>query len=337
MTIGSHLVTVSQIRTKSSAFLLCNFALICCTSILHGQVPSEKKIQPPKRETAIIDGAKIAYYRQGKGPPCLVPSSGDGTGTELMSRTLKPLEQYFELIFVESRGTGQSDPLKDNQFVTWTRLCSDLEGIRVHLKHDKVWVLGHFDSGIQVMKYAAKYPSHVAGIILFGTPANPRSSEWAKEGIDAINRRVISPKHEAFFKGSEDEKRYSNDAEWKKHLLVEWQICWSDPDGFRQYRPDFEACTVSLATRRKFDPLCFFSTDLATPLKGSQIPTLVLVGDDDTECTVNAVGPFKKHIPKAEIVVLEACGHYPWLESREKTFASIRTFLENQGVKKSTP
>jgi proline iminopeptidase len=56
--------------------------------------------------------------------------------------------------------------------------------------------------------------------------------------------------------------------------------------------------------------------------------TLLLVGKEDMVCKPEVSEAVVKGIEQAEMVVLEKCGHFPWLEAREEFFAAVERFLE---------
>jgi proline iminopeptidase len=71
--------------------------------------------------------------------------------------------------------------------------------------------------------------------------------------------------------------------------------------------------------------------DLTASLRAVQVPTLVIHGKDDpiplasAEAAADALG--------AELVVLDACGHVPYVERPEPLFAAIERFLAPHGVR----
>jgi len=60
-------------------------------------------------------------------------------------------------------------------------------------------------------------------------------------------------------------------------------------------------------------------------------PTLVLYGYQDFEPITQAY-TLREWIPQAELVFIDECGHYPWLEQPDATFAALRAFLAGAGT-----
>lgn len=57
---------------------------------------------------ADVKGTKLYYTMEGTGIPCMIISY---TGTSFNERTFsKELQKYLQLIYVDLRGGGQSDP-----------------------------------------------------------------------------------------------------------------------------------------------------------------------------------------------------------------------------------
>ncbi len=61
-------------------------------------------------------------------------------------------------------------------------------------------------------------------------------------------------------------------------------------------------------------------------MQGLSIPTLILHGDRDPVPLPGSV-EWADTLSDARLVVLEGCGHMPWLEQRERFDAELEAFL----------
>ena len=102
---------------------------------------------------AKLNGLELWYKVSGKGPVCLIPSPGWGVGVDYLFG-LKPLEEQFTMVYLETRGTGRSERPKTTKEYTLGHFTGDLEALRKHLKQDQVWLMGHSCGGLQIMGYA---------------------------------------------------------------------------------------------------------------------------------------------------------------------------------------
>ena len=80
---------------------------------------------------------------------------------------------------------------------------------------------------------------------------------------------------------------------------------------------------------------CFQSTlfaryfDLQPSLKELKLPTLLIHGDTDP-VPVKAIENIHNSIENSQYVLLEKCGHFPYLEAPDPYFSSIENFLEEK-------
>ena len=71
--------------------------------------------------------------------------------------------------------------------------------------------------------------------------------------------------------------------------------------------------------------------DCKEAFKSFKKPTLIIQGVQDIIDKNTAIRT-QKVIPHSEVVLLEECSHYGWLDQKEKYFASIEAFLKNNQV-----
>jgi pimeloyl-ACP methyl ester carboxylesterase len=64
--------------------------------------------------------------------------------------------------------------------------------------------------------------------------------------------------------------------------------------------------------------------DLRPALRGVRIPTLVIEGAQDPIATSEIV---HDAIPGSRLELINACGHFPWLEQPETFYAMVENFL----------
>ena len=62
-----------------------------------------------------INGIRMHYYVSGKGPVCLLPSPGWGPSIGYLKSTLQPLENFFTIVYYDTRMSGESSGPADLQ------------------------------------------------------------------------------------------------------------------------------------------------------------------------------------------------------------------------------
>ncbi|WP_167856872.1 alpha/beta fold hydrolase [Hymenobacter aquaticus] len=155
---------------------LCGLLLAFC--VAQGAVAQQKTLTNGTPAITTTDGVKLYTKIAGKGLPCVLVHGGPGAGSyglEALAGTT--LEQNFQMIYLDQRGSGRSASAPDKNYVI-ERLVQDLEDVRQQLHLEKWVVMSHSFGGIIATAYAAKYPSRVQGLVLVNSILNlPASME----------------------------------------------------------------------------------------------------------------------------------------------------------------
>jgi proline iminopeptidase len=91
-----------------------------------------------------------------------------------------------------------------------------------------------------------------------------------------------------------------------------------------RYRPLVEVAVVDPGPARAFNESDF---DLRPDLGRIDADTLVITGREDFVCGPVAAQPFADGIPKAELVLPDGAGHFPFLEQPEAFRSVVEAFL----------
>ncbi|KAI9035913.1 alpha/beta-hydrolase [Aspergillus affinis] len=70
------------------------------------------------------------------------------------------------------------------------------------------------------------------------------------------------------------------------------------------------------------------SGEMVSRLGDVKAQTLIISGAEDLACRVESAEKMRDGIAGSRLVVCEECGHFPWIEAREKTLHEIRRFVE---------
>ena len=134
----------------------------------------------PRRHLPLQDGfvdahgVLIYYVEFGKGPPLVVLHGGPGADHTYFLPWLLPLARTHRLIFIDERGSGQSERLQDvsrTPSKAWSRTWRPFA---LRWAWARSILLGHSYGGVLAQAYALKYQQHLSHLILNSTFASTR-------------------------------------------------------------------------------------------------------------------------------------------------------------------
>ncbi len=114
---------------------------------------------------ATINGLKLHYEVSGNGPVCIFPTPGWGPNLDAYKNSMPELEKYFTVVWLDTRASGKSAASEKPEDYQTANFVEDIEQLRLHLKQNKVWIMGHSMGGWQVLNYGIKYSKNLNGII----------------------------------------------------------------------------------------------------------------------------------------------------------------------------
>ena len=117
------------------------------------------------------DGVELWYRVAGveRGVPVLFLHGGPGEGSQAMQALGGPaLEKKVRMVYLDQRGSGQSERPKDSRYYSLALLEADVDTVRRALGADKLVLLAHSAGTPIALDYAADHPERVAGLILTG-------------------------------------------------------------------------------------------------------------------------------------------------------------------------
>jgi proline iminopeptidase len=177
---------------------------------------------------AKINGTRIFFDVEGMGyvpegpslkqkPVCFVLHGGPGGDHTGFKPTMSPLSEYMQLIYIDNRGSGQSDRGPQSTY-TLENNIDDLEELRNYLGLDKVVLLGHSYGGMVAQSFAVKYPDSVQGLILITTSPSFEFIEKAMKIVSEI--------------GTTEQQAMAQlvwDAAFESHEQLSWLHCMHIP------------------------------------------------------------------------------------------------------------
>jgi proline iminopeptidase len=267
--------------------------------------------------TAAVNGTEIHYEVDGDGHPCLVLHGGLGHDHTLYRKTLGPLSPPLQLVYLDHRGNGRSGrPPLDT--LTMAQLADDAVALADHLGIDRFLVLGHSYGGFIAQELAIRHPDRVDGVVLVTTTAGQLGTGESEDDTEpgppmppdfAAAMATPPTSDEEYAAGTARLLRhYLHQAEVDEVLALEHDTVWS-----------------AAAMMRGFQVLSTWSA--IDRLPQVRCPVLLVAGRHDVVTSFPQASRIARHLPDAEVVVLEHSAHYPWLDEPDAFFAAVHGWL----------
>lgn len=273
------------------------------------------------------DGRTLAYRRLGSGPTLVCHPGGPGFSSLYLS-SLGGLDEELELVLLDPRGTGASDPAPEKRAYAIDDYADDLEELRRHLGLERMQLLGHSHGGVAAVAYAARHPERVERLILASSLAR-FGSEQAAAMEAAIAARAGEPWYEDARDALETELRgdFSNARELTDLVLRMFPFYFAEyGDEERAYVASLAADELSVDALRLWEREIFEHFDLRPLLVRLTMSTLVIAGSEDFITGPRAAEDFAA-IPGAQSVILDGAGHMIFVEAPDQFREAVLSFL----------
>jgi pimeloyl-ACP methyl ester carboxylesterase len=228
----------------------------------------------------------------------------------------------FTLVLLNPRGTEGSDRPADARGYRVEDYVSDLDELRAHL------LLGHSHGGVVAQAYAAAHPGRVDRLVLASTLAR-----FADEQHAAMEAGMRSKAGEAWYEDAlaaledEQEGRFETDEELAELAFREFPFYFARfGDAERAYLELLRGEIPVADALLLFNNEIFTTFDLRPELPQITAPTLVITGEDDFITGPACAADFAV-ISTARTVILPDCGHFIFVEARDRFRAELEAFL----------
>jgi proline iminopeptidase len=274
------------------------------------------------------DGRTLAYRRLGSGPTLVCHPGGPGFSS-LYLGDLGGLDRQLELVLLEPRGTGGSDPAPDPSAYAIADYAADVEELREHLGLERLLLLGHSHGGVVAMEYAATHPDRVERLILASTlPRHGPEQEAAMQ--QAVEARQGEPWYDDAVEALQTEAQgsFANGHELMDLCRRMMPLYYADY-GEREQRhvASLDGDSLCVDSTRLWEKELFERFDMRPLLPSLTMPTLVITGERDFITGPGCAGELAAGIPDAESVVLPGVGHMLFVEAPEQFREAVLSFL----------
>lgn len=287
-----------------------------------------KPIPPPREEGFTTRTAAPLYwakYGNSRGARLVVLHGGPGADHCYLLPQMLHLGERYDLLFYDQRGGGRSksDPRTP---ITWQTHVEDLGALVAEFALEPLSIVGYSWGGLLALLYATEQrrnPHLVRPARLALIDPAPLTSAYRKEFEAEFARRQQSPEIQQLREELNRSGLRERDPEAYRQRAFELGVAgyFSDPRKARDLTP-FRV--VGRVQQSVWQSLGDF--DLISDLQGVRIPSLLVHGRDDPIPLASSVEA--SHALETNLVVLDDCGHVPYVEQPDRLFAALDTFLD---------
>jgi pimeloyl-ACP methyl ester carboxylesterase len=287
-------------------------ALVLAASFALGRATHEVE-SARDTEYLELEGAWIRYAVAGGGPP-VVLVHGWLSSSRIWERLAGRLAQRFTVYSVDLPGFGESDkPLSGYGVRNGSRL---LYAFCANFGLTRASVIGHDLGGAMAMKLAADHPDVVGRLVLVSTPADEDQIDLPTM-LWLATLPVVGPIFYALGRAVRPVRRL-----WMRPFVADpGDLTEEVIEDAGRSTPAAAAQTLSIARRE------ISRGRLARQARIIKIPLLVVAGEEDQIVDPQSVGVWAGGVDKAEICLIDGCGHLPMIERTAEFDAQILAFL----------
>jgi proline iminopeptidase len=235
-------------------------------------------------------------------------------------------EKYF-IVLHDQRGANRSRPFASIEDNTTWRLVEDIETLRLHLKVEKMMLLGGSWGSTLALAYAETHPERVTAMILRGIWTSTQQEidhfyHGGTSGIfpdaydellqslpDASRRPLPSYLLELLLDENPTQRKKIADA-WLKY---EWRISELNADvaEIDAWCAANDSYAFSLIENYYMANQCFLTEGQVWQNldKIKQIPSIIINGRFDMPCNLTTAYRLHQVMPNSKLVIVEMAGH----------------------------
>ena len=287
-----------------------------------------KPIPAPREEGFTTTTETPLYwvtYGQVGAPKLLVLHGGPGADHQYMLPQMLHLGEKFDLLFYDQRGGGKSRsdaPVP----LTWKTHVEDLDAVTREFSLDPLSIVGYSWGAMLGLLYTIEQrrnPHLLAPYRMALINPAPLTREYRRQFESEFARRQASPEIQKLRDELAESGLRERDPEAYRQRAFELGVAgyFSDPRKATDLTP-FRV--VGRVQQSVWDSLGDF--DLIRDLKGIRIPSIIIHGRDDPIPLASSSEAARAL--ETNLVVLDECGHVPYVEQPSKLFAALDPFLD---------
>jgi pimeloyl-ACP methyl ester carboxylesterase len=274
-----------------------------------------------------LDGTILHYDvidNDAEGNCPVIVIAGGGSRHPSYLGDLAGLSSRHPLVIPHLRGVGKSPAASNVEDGSFWRQAQDIESLRVFLGIERTLIAGHSAGTRLAMAYAVQFSHRLAGLLLIGPPAAHLVDEPSDVDV-LVDKHRGEPTFDAALAAQKSGPDLSDDAAfnaWQQVVAPSGYASWGAKE-----KAHASAGYWNLAASRAYfsmDP----PNDFASRLGEVTAPVLVVAGADDCFTGVAPVKALAELFPRGRIVMVDHCGHYPWVEQPIAFRQAVDPFID---------
>lgn len=287
-----------------------------------------KPIPAPREEGfTTTTGSPLYWAKYGRtnAPKLLLLHGGPGADHCYMLPQMLRLGERYDLLFYDQRGGGRSksdgrDP------ITWRTHVDDLGALVIEFGLEPLSVLGYSWGAMLALLYTIEQrrnPHLVPPARLALVSPAPLTREYRRAFEAEFNRRQQAPKIQEMREELAKSGLREKDPAAYRQRAFELGVAgyFATPSKARDLTP-FRV--IGKVQQSVWESLGNF--DLIGDLEGIKTPSIVIHGRDDPIPLASSVEASRAI--GTDLVVLDDCGHVPYVEQPKPLFSALDTFLD---------
>jgi pimeloyl-ACP methyl ester carboxylesterase len=287
-------------------------AVILAASIVLGRDAREVE-SARDTEYLELEGVWIRYHVIGAGP-AVVLVHGWLSSSRIWEQLAGRLAQRFTVYTLDLSGFGESDkPLSGYGIRNGSRL---LYAFCAHFGLTHANVIGHDLGGAMAVKLAADHPDVVGRLVIISAPADEDQIDLPTT-LWLVTVPIVGPIFYALGRVARPVRRL-----WMRPFVADSADLTEEMvDDAGRSTPAAVSKTLSISRRE------ISGGRLARQARIIRIPLLVVAGEEDQIVDPQSVGVWAEGVERAEICLIDECGHVPMVERIAEFNAQILAFL----------
>ena len=250
----------------------------------------------------------------------VVLHGGPGADHRYLLPQMLHLAENHDVLFYDQRGGGRSRT-NEQEPVTWRTHVEDLAAIAKEFALDPLTVVGYSWGGLLATLYALEAKESPVARLALIDPA-PFARRYRLQFEDEFRKRQQSPAIQKMRGELEASGLRESDPNAYRQRLFELSVAgyFAHPENARNLTP-FRV--IARTQQTVWDSLGDY--DLIPRLHEIRCPTLIVHGRDDPIPVASSIEGAERM--KARLVMLDDCGHVPYVEQPAGLFSALDEFL----------
>ncbi len=273
-----------------------------------------------------IEGFKLRYFIEGKGPNVLVL----GSAIYYPRSFSQNLKKSLRLHFVDYRGFAEPPASGIYSVPSFDTLLNDIEEIRQKLSIGKCLVVGHSAHALLAIEYAKKYPEYVSHVVMIAT--SPSFSFECAKMAERNWEESVWPERKAAL---EERLREFSDEELSKwppdQAFVKWNVRRAPQSSFDFHfdaTPLWQGVCPNMPVLDYFYGKALKDIDISKGLEAFDRPVFLALGRFDyIIAPPSSWDPLRSKFQNLTVKIFERSGHSPQHEEPEVFDAELLKWL----------